>query len=71
MLQPSHHSSGIIPLKLNKSLFKWRHFELTTILMCVKWNCRYQLSDCHLEEIDARVRALTGSSRWVQIRRGK
>jgi hypothetical protein len=32
-------------LKQNKSPFKWRRFEPSLILLCVRWHCRYQLSD--------------------------
>jgi transposase-like protein len=31
-------------VKHNSSPFKWRHFEPTIILLCVRWYCRYQLS---------------------------
>ena len=31
-------------MKPNKSSFKWRHYEPTIILLCVRWYCRYQLS---------------------------
>ena len=34
----------------NKSSFKWRHFEPTFILLCVRWYCRYQLSYRDLQE---------------------
>src|SRR5688572_1317259 len=47
--QPS--PSGIILLKQNKSSFKWRHFEPTVILLCVRWYCRYQLSYRDVEEM--------------------
>ena len=30
-------------MKHNKSPFKWRHFEPTIILLCVRWYCRYSL----------------------------
>jgi transposase, IS6 family len=43
--------SGIIILKQAKSSFKWRHFEPTIILLCVRWYCRYQLSYRDLEEM--------------------
>lgn len=49
--QFTNHSPGIIPLKLNKSPFKWRHFEPTIILLCVRWYCRYSLSYRGLEEM--------------------
>jgi IS6 family transposase len=35
----------------DKSSFKWRHFEPTIILLCVRWYCRYQLSYRDLEEM--------------------
>jgi transposase-like protein len=38
-------------LKHNSSPFKWRHFEPTIILLCVRWYCRYQLSYRDLEEM--------------------
>ena len=31
-------------MKQNKSPFKWRHFEPSLILLCVRWYCCYQLS---------------------------
>lgn len=31
-------------MKRNKSPFKWRHFEPTIILLCVRCYCRYSLS---------------------------
>lgn len=37
-------------MKQNKSPFKWRHFEPSLILLCVRWYCRYQLSYRDLEE---------------------
>ncbi len=53
----------------NKSPFKWGHFEPTIILVCVRWYCRYQLSDRDLEEM-MRERGLsvdhTTVWRWVQ-----
>jgi len=53
-----HPASGIIPLKQNKSPLKWRHFEPTIILLCVRWYCRYQLSYRDLEEM-MRARGLS------------
>jgi transposase-like protein len=38
-------------LKHNKSFFKWRHYEPTIILLCVRWYCRYQLSYRDVEEM--------------------
>jgi IS6 family transposase len=56
-------------LKQVKSPFKWRHFEPTIILLCVRWYCRYQLSYRDLEEM-MRERGLsvdhTTLFRWVQ-----
>jgi IS6 family transposase len=56
-------------LKHNSSLFKWRHFEPTLILLCVSWYCRYQLSYRDLEEM-MKERGLTVDHttvfRWVQ-----
>jgi transposase, IS6 family len=61
--------SGIILPKKNKYPFKWRHFEPTIILLCVRWYCRYQLSYRDLEEM-MRERGLsldhTTVWRWVQ-----
>ena len=50
-LQLSHHSFGIILLKLPSNPFKWRHSEPTIILLCVRWHCRYPLSYRDLEEM--------------------
>src|SRR3954471_9770057 len=56
-------------MKHNLSPFKWRHFEPTIILLCVRWYCRYQLSYRDLEEM-MRERGLTVDHttvwRWVQ-----
>jgi transposase, IS6 family len=56
-------------LKQNKSSFKWRHFEPTVILLCVRWYCRYSLSYRDLEEM-MRERGLSVDHvtifRWVQ-----
>ncbi len=38
-------------MEQNKSSFKWRHFEPTIILLCVRWYCRYQLSYRDVEEM--------------------
>ena len=38
-------------MKQDKSSFKWRHFEPTVILLCVRWYCRYQLSYRDVEEM--------------------
>src|SRR5215208_3667728 len=64
-----NHPPGIIPLKQNKSPFKWRHFEPTIILLCVRWYCRYQLSYRDLEEMmKERVLSVDHTTvwRWVQ-----
>jgi IS6 family transposase len=53
----------------NSSPFKWRHFEPTLILLCVRWYCRYQLSYRDLEEM-MKERGLEVDHstvyRWVQ-----
>ncbi len=38
-------------MKHNSFPFKWRHFEPTIILLCVRWYCRYQLSYRDVEEM--------------------
>ena len=38
-------------MKQNRSPFKWRHFEPSLILLCVRWYCRYQLSYRDVEEM--------------------
>src|SRR5215203_3711261 len=56
-------------MKRNQSPFKWRHFEPTIILLCVRWYCRYSLSYRDIEEM-MRERGLsvdhTTVFRWVQ-----
>ena len=56
-------------MKRISSPFKWRHFEPTIILLCVRWYCRYSLSYRDLEEI-MRERGLEVDHstifRWVQ-----
>lgn len=56
-------------MKHNSSPFKWRHFEPTIILLCVRWYCRSQLSYRDLEEM-MQERGLfvdhTTVWRWVQ-----
>ena len=51
------------------SSFKWRHFEPSLILLCVRWYCRYQLSYRDVEEM-MQERGLnvehTTVFRWVQ-----
>ncbi len=53
----------------NPSHFKWRHFEPTIILLCVRWSCRFPLSYRDLEEM-MRERGLEVHHstvwRWVQ-----
>jgi transposase-like protein len=56
-------------LKQNKSSFKWRHYEPTIILLCVRWYCRFQLSYRDVEEmIEERGLDVDHSTvfRWVQ-----
>jgi IS6 family transposase len=53
----------------NSSPFKWRHFEPTLILLCVRWYCRYQLSYRDLEEMMREHGLAVDHStifRWVQ-----
>jgi transposase-like protein len=38
-------------MRHNSSPFKWRHFEPSLILLCVRWYCRYQLSYRDVEEM--------------------
>jgi transposase, IS6 family len=56
-------------LKQHQSPFKWRHFEPSLILLCVRWYCRYQLSYRDVEEM-MRERGLDVDHstvfRWVQ-----
>ncbi len=56
-------------MKHPKPPFKWRHFEPTFILLCVRWHCKYQLPYRDLEEM-MRERGLsvehTTVRRWVQ-----
>ena len=56
-------------MKQDKSSFKWRHYEPTIILLCVRWYCRYQLSYRDVEEM-LRERGLdmdySTVFRWVQ-----
>ena len=56
-------------MKQNKSPFKWRRFEPTIILLCVRWHCRCQLSYRDVEEM-MRERGLDVDHstvfRWVQ-----
>lgn len=59
----------VLFMKHNSSPFKWRHFEPTIILLCVRWYCRYQLSYRDVEEM-MKERGLTVDHttvfRWVQ-----
>jgi transposase-like protein len=56
-------------MKQTKSSFKWRHFEPSLILLCVRWYCRYQLSYRDVEEM-MKERGLDVDHstvfRWVQ-----
>ena len=56
-------------VKYNSSPFKWRHFEPSLILLCVRWYCRYQLSYRDVEEM-MKERGLDVDHstvfRWVQ-----
>jgi transposase, IS6 family len=56
-------------LKQHESLFKWRHYEPSTIILCVRWYCRYQLSYRDVEEM-MKERGLEVAHstvlRWVQ-----
>ena len=56
-------------MKRNSLPFKWRHFEPTLILLCVRWYCRYQLSYRDIEQM-MRERGLDVDHstvfRWVQ-----
>ena len=56
-------------MKQNKSSFKWRHFEPSLILLCVRWYCRYQLSYRDVAEMmQERGMEVDHSTvwRWVQ-----
>ncbi len=56
-------------MKKDKFPFKWRHFEPSLILLCVRWYCRYRLSYRDVEEM-MKERGLevdhTTVFRWVQ-----
>ena len=56
-------------MKHTSSAFKWRHYESSIILLCVRWYCRYSLSYRDLEEM-MRERGLEVDHstiwRWVQ-----
>ena len=55
-------------MKRNSFTFKWRHYEREIIPLCVRWYCRFQLSQ-YLEEM-MHERGLsvdhTTLYRWVQ-----
>jgi len=56
-------------MRRTSSPFKWRHFEPTIILLCVRWYCRYQLSYRDLAEMmSERGLSVHHSTlyRWVQ-----
>jgi transposase-like protein len=38
-------------MKHNSSPFKWRHYPPESILLCVRWYCRFQLSCRDVEEM--------------------
>lgn len=38
-------------MRHNYSSFKWRRFESSLILLCVRWYCRFQLSYHDVEEM--------------------
>jgi len=53
----------------NSSPFEWRHYAPDVILLCVRWYCRYQLSQRDVEEMmHERGLAVDHSTifRWVQ-----
>lgn len=58
-----------MPTEPQPKLFKYRHFEASLILLCVRWYLRYSLSYRDLEEMMAE-RGLsvdhTTIYRWVQ-----
>lgn len=51
-------------MKQNRYPFKWRHFERTIILLCVRWYCRYQLSYRDVEDM-MRERGLHADSMQI------
>jgi IS6 family transposase len=52
------------------SSFKWRHFEPTIILLCVRWYCRYQLPYRDMEEMmRERGLSLDHTTVWRWVRR--
>lgn len=56
-------------MKQNKPSLKWRHFESSLILVCVRWFCRYQLSYRDVEEMMMKRGLDVDHStvfRWVQ-----
>ena len=67
--QLGHYSLGSILLKQDKSSFKWRHYEPTIILLCVRWYCRFQLSYRDIEVMMSERGLEVDHStvfRWVQ-----
>lgn len=57
-------------MKHNSSPFKWRHFEPSLILLCVRWYRRYQLSYRDLEEMmNERGLAVDHSTIWRWVKR--
>ena len=53
----------------NPDLFKKRQFEITIILVCVRWYLRYPLRYCNLEEMMLERGVKVDHStiwRWVQ-----
>lgn len=67
--EAAQHGEVECLVKQHKSPFKWRHFEPTIILLCVRWYCSCQLSYRDLEEM-MKERGLTVDHvtifRWVQ-----
>jgi transposase, IS6 family len=56
-------------LKQHKSPFKWRHFEPSLILLCVRWYCRYQLSSRDLEEMMERGLSVDHTTIFRRVQR--
>lgn len=58
-----------MPIQNQPKLFKYRHFEASIILLCLRWYLRYSLSYRDLEEIMAERGLLVDHTtiyRWVQ-----
>jgi IS6 family transposase len=56
-------------VKHNSSPFKWRHYEPSLILLCVRWYCKYQLSYRDLEEMMGECGLAVDHTtifRWIQ-----